>query len=122
MGITSWHCIILHYLNQPWKKKSIAYHAVREGVATGERLTGYESTDTNVSDLLTKNFPGGERRTHIVLGVMYYIRLDWLWIFTPWEFPTQMKIFVCLRIVQLGSTAKVVSKLSSDNINLRGLI
>ena len=57
------------------KKKinSIAYHAVREGVATGEWLTGYEPTDTNVSDLLTKPVPGGERRTCLVRGVMYYI-------------------------------------------------
>ena len=27
------------------KSNSIAYHAVREGVATGEWLTGYEPTD-----------------------------------------------------------------------------
>ena len=32
------------------KSNSISYHAVREGVATGEWLTGYEPTDTNVSD------------------------------------------------------------------------
>ena len=37
----------------------IAYHAVREGVATGEWLTGYEQTNTNVSYLLTKPVPGG---------------------------------------------------------------
>ena len=42
---------------------SIVYHAVREGVATGEWLTGYEPMDTNVSDLLTKTIPGGKRRT-----------------------------------------------------------
>ena len=57
------------------KKKSnyIAYHAVREGVATGLWLTGYEPTDKNVSDLLTNPFPGGERRNRLVRGVMYYI-------------------------------------------------
>ena len=50
------------------KKKinSIAYHAVREGVVTVEWLTGYEPTDKNVSDLLTKPVPGGERRNRLV--------------------------------------------------------
>ena len=51
----------------------IAYHSVREGVATGEWLTGYELTDTNVSELLTKTVPGGERITRLVWGVIYYI-------------------------------------------------
>ena len=60
------------------KSNSIDYHAVREGVANGEWLTGYEPTDTNVSDLLTKPVPGREKRTRLVRGVMYYIRLDWL--------------------------------------------
>ena len=55
------------------KSNSIAYHAVREGVATGEWLTGYEPTDTNISDLLTKPVPAGARRTRLVRGVMYYI-------------------------------------------------
>ena len=57
------------------KKKinAIAYHAVREGVATGEWLDVYEPTDTNVSDVLTKPVPGGKRRTNLVWGVIYYI-------------------------------------------------
>ena len=57
------------------KKKinSISYHAVREGVATGEWLTGYEPTDTHVSDLLKNPVPGGKRRTRLVRGVVYYI-------------------------------------------------
>ena len=55
------------------KSNPISYHAVREGVATGKWLTGYEPTDTNVSVLLKKPVPGGERRTHLVWGVMYYI-------------------------------------------------
>jgi len=55
------------------KSNSIAYHAVREGVATNEWLTGYEPTDSNVSDLLTKPVPAGERRTRLVRGVMYFI-------------------------------------------------
>ena len=41
------------------KSNSIAYHSVKEGVATGEWLTGYKATDTNVSDLLKKPVPGG---------------------------------------------------------------
>ena len=57
------------------KKKcnSVAYHAVREGVSTGEWLTGYEPTDTNVSELLTNPVPGGDMMTRLVRGVMYYI-------------------------------------------------
>ena len=42
------------------KSNSIAYHAVREGVTTGEWLTVYEPTDKNVSDLLTNPVPGGD--------------------------------------------------------------
>ena len=55
------------------KSNSIAYHAVIEGVATGDWITGYEPTDTNVSDLLTEPVPGGESRTSLVRGVMCYI-------------------------------------------------
>ena len=55
------------------KRNSIAYHAVRKGVATGEWITEYEPTDTNVSDLLTNPVPGGEIRIRLVRGVMYYI-------------------------------------------------
>ena len=76
------------------KSNSISYHAVREGSATREGLTGYELTDTNVSDLLTKIVPGGDRSTRLIWGVMYYILLHWLWVYTPWEFNTRMKIFV----------------------------
>ena len=55
------------------KTNSIAYHAVREVVVTGEWLTGYEATDTNVSYLLTKPVPSRKSRTCLVRGVMYYI-------------------------------------------------
>ena len=55
------------------KSNYIYYHAVREGVATGEWLTGYKPTNTNVSDLLTKPVLGGKRRNRLVRGVMYYI-------------------------------------------------
>ena len=57
------------------KKKinSVVYHAVREGVATVKWLTVYEPANTHFSDLLRKPVPGGERRTSLVRGVMYYI-------------------------------------------------
>ena len=55
------------------KSNSIAYHSVREGVATNEWITGYEPSDTNVSDLLTKPVPAGKRRTRLVQGVLYFI-------------------------------------------------
>ena len=35
------------------KSNSITYNAVREGVVTGEWISGYELTDANVSGLLT---------------------------------------------------------------------
>ena len=69
------------------KSNSIAYHAVREGVANGERLTGYEPKNTNVSDLLTKPVLGGKRRTRLVRLVMYVILLDWLWFSLLGSFP-----------------------------------
>ena len=55
------------------KSNSIAYHSFREGVETTQWLTGYEPTDKNGSDLLTKPVPGGESRTRLVWGVIYYI-------------------------------------------------
>ena len=60
------------------KRYFISYHAVREGVATAEWLTGYEPTDKDVSYLLTNPVPGRERRTQLFQGVIYYIWLDWL--------------------------------------------
>ena len=47
------------------KIKYIAYHVVREGILTGDWLTGYEPMDTNVPDLLTKPVPGGKSKTWI---------------------------------------------------------
>ena len=55
------------------KSRSIAYHDVKEGVATGDWLTRYKPTDNNVSDFLTKPIPDGNSRTRLVRGVMYYI-------------------------------------------------
>jgi hypothetical protein len=46
------------------KKKhcSIAYHRVREAIAAEKVLVYYESTDTNLADLLTKPLSAGKRR------------------------------------------------------------
>jgi hypothetical protein len=57
------------------KKKSnaIAYHCVREAVAMREILIAYEPTDTNLSDIMTKALPGGERRERLVRQVLYDI-------------------------------------------------
>jgi hypothetical protein len=53
------------------KSNSIAYHCVRESVASGELLTAYENTEANVSDIMTKCLSGGERRTKLVRRVLY---------------------------------------------------
>jgi hypothetical protein len=57
------------------KKKSnaIAYHCVREAVAMKEILITYEPTDTNLSDLMMKALPGGERRDRLFRQVLYDI-------------------------------------------------
>ena len=86
--------IILHKSTLKKKSNYIDYHAVREVVAPGEWLTGYELTDTNVSDLLKNIVPGGSSKTCLFRGLMYYIILDWLWFFTPWDFTAQMKRFI----------------------------
>ena len=54
------------------KSNSIAYHAVREGVATGEWITGYGTTDTNLLVLLTKPVPVGKRST-VLSGELFII-------------------------------------------------
>ena len=41
------------------KSNSIAYHAVCEGVAKKEWVTGYIKTDVNPSNILTKSLPSG---------------------------------------------------------------
>lgn len=57
------------------KSNSIAYHIVREGVATGEWLTGYEPSDTTMSDQLTKPLLVGQGE--LVLSEEFYIIFDW---------------------------------------------
>jgi hypothetical protein len=43
------------------KSNSIAYHYVRERAASGAVLVSYESTETNLADMLTKTQPGPVR-------------------------------------------------------------
>jgi hypothetical protein len=38
-----------------------------------EIIIAYEPTDTNLSDLMTKALPGGERRERLVRQVLYDI-------------------------------------------------
>jgi hypothetical protein len=56
------------------KKKSnvIAYHCVQEVVAMKEILITYEPTDTNLSDLMTKALPRGERRERLTSRQVLY--------------------------------------------------
>ena len=55
------------------KSNSIAYHMVREAVAMDEIRTGYVKTDDNVSDLMTKSLPKGERRETLLRQLMWDI-------------------------------------------------
>jgi hypothetical protein len=52
------------------KSNSIAYHAVREAVAMGKILIAYIPMDDSVVYLMTKGLPGGERRDHLVQGLL----------------------------------------------------
>ena len=51
----------------PLKKKhnAVAYHKVRESVAAGAVQIAHESTETNLSDILTKLLPGPRLRSLI---------------------------------------------------------
>jgi Reverse transcriptase (RNA-dependent DNA polymerase) len=52
------------------KHNGIAYHKCRESVATGMIQVAYESTETNLSDLLTKVMDGG-RRNFLIGRILY---------------------------------------------------
>ena len=58
---------VVHNSSRPestLKKKSnaIAYHFVRENIAAGTGRVGYENTDSNLADMLTKTQNGEKRR------------------------------------------------------------
>jgi hypothetical protein len=55
------------------KSNSIAYHCVRDSVARDEQRVTYESTHTNLADLLTKPLPGGTHRDYLISQVLFDI-------------------------------------------------
>ena len=55
------------------KSNSIAYHAVREGVAKYEWVTGYIKIDVSPSNILTKSLPAGSKRDAEVALCLYDI-------------------------------------------------
>ena len=55
------------------KSSSIAYHFVREGVAKNEWRVTYINTHFNITDLLTKPLPGGEKRSRFVGQILHHI-------------------------------------------------
>ena len=52
------------------KSNSIAYHYVRERAASGAIMVTYESTETNLADMLTKVQPGPTRH-RLVAKVLF---------------------------------------------------
>jgi hypothetical protein len=60
------------------KKKSnvIAYHCVRESVASDEERVTYESTHTNLADLLTTKPlpPGGQQHDYLTGRILHDIK------------------------------------------------
>jgi hypothetical protein len=55
------------------KSNSIAYHCVRESVAADEQRVTYESTHTNLADLLTKPLAGGSHRDYMIGQLLHDI-------------------------------------------------
>ena len=55
------------------KSNSIFFHAVRESVTMGESLTGHIPTAENCSELATKIIPGGQKRDHLVVKLLFEI-------------------------------------------------
>ena len=50
----------------------IAFHFVCEGVCKDEWCTTYLNTHYNLSDMLTKSLPAGEKRTRFTGFVLHY--------------------------------------------------
>jgi hypothetical protein len=55
------------------KSNSVAFHCVRESVARDEQRVTYESTHSNLSDILTKSVPGGAHRDYILGQILHDI-------------------------------------------------
>ena len=75
------------------KSNSICYHAVREGVATGEIIMGHIRTHFNFVDLLTKTLSGIARR-RLVHGILYGIYGNYFGKKVSWSEQTQVREFV----------------------------
>ena len=54
------------------KSNSVAYHHCREGVALDEWRTCYLNTNENMSDMMTKLLPAGEKRTAFCKRLFYF--------------------------------------------------
>ena len=54
------------------KSNSVAYHHCREGVALDKWRTCYLHTDENVSDMMTKPLPPGEKRDRFCKCLFYF--------------------------------------------------
>ena len=53
--------------------QSIACHFIREGATKNEWRTAYLNTHSNLSDLLTKPLPSGEKRIIFVRVILHHI-------------------------------------------------
>ena len=54
------------------KSNSVAYHHCQEGVALDEWRTCYRNTDENVSDVMTKPLPAGEKHDQFCKCLFYF--------------------------------------------------
>ena len=55
------------------KSQSIVYHFIREGCARDEWRISYVESSQNISDLLTKLLPNGEKRKEFVRSILHHI-------------------------------------------------
>ena len=55
------------------KSQSLAYYFICEGCAHGEWMTSYIQTNKNITDLLTKTLPYGDKRRKIVWSLLHHI-------------------------------------------------
>ena len=52
---------------------SIYFHYVREGNDKDEWITDYINTNSNPTDMLTKSFPDGQKRSNFLSFLLHYI-------------------------------------------------
>ena len=51
----------------------VAFHQLKEGSALDEWRAAYINTHENITDLLTKNLPSGEKRTNFCKILLHYL-------------------------------------------------